>query len=407
MDSGISGFYKLKPAQRLSRVAEGVTLSLEDAQAISGCGLSLEKADSMIENVIGTFEVPLGVAVNFKVNGKDYLVPMATEEPSVVAAASNAAKMARKGGGFKAESSEPIMVGQIQVVGAEDAAKSRIEAAKEELIEYANTLDPTLVRFGGGVKDLSVREVSSMLVIHLHVNVQDAMGANAVNTMCEALASRIEDLSGGSVVLKIISNYALERTAKASCILSKDVLGGEEAVERIVLAYELAEKDVYRAVTHNKGVMNGVTAVVLATGNDTRAVEAGAHSFASKNGKYMPLTKWYVTEGGDLAGEIELPVAVGLVGGATRSHPVAKAAVKMLGVESARELGEVLACVGLAQNLAALRALASEGIQRGHMRLHAKNIAVTAGAKADDIERVAKQMIADGTISVDAAKKLL
>ncbi|MFH0862156.1 MAG: hydroxymethylglutaryl-CoA reductase, degradative [Candidatus Altiarchaeota archaeon] len=407
MDSRVSGFYKLSPTERLAKVKSECGLTEEEANVLSGAGLGLAQADKMAENVIGLFQLPMGVAVNFQINGKDCLVPMVTEEPSVIAAASNAAKMIRLGGGFKATSTDPIMVGQIQVVNAKKDAKNGILAKKRELIEFAQSLDPTLVKFGGGVKDLRVRDVDDMLVIHLHVNVADAMGANAVNTMCEKLSPKIEELSGGKVILKILTNYALERTAKASCVVPKEAVGGEEYVDRIIWAYRLAAADVFRAVTHNKGVMNGVTALVLATGNDTRAVEAGCHSFASRSGRYTSLTTWTKNKKGDLEGSIEIPVAVGLVGGATRTHPVAKAAVKIIGVKSARELGEVMACLGLAQNFAAIRALASEGIQKGHMRLHARNIAVTAGAEGEKADRAAEEMIKSGKISVDEAKRIL
>jgi hydroxymethylglutaryl-CoA reductase len=407
MNSKISGFYKLPVKERLARIKVECGLSDEEVSALSGSALSVEQADKMVENLVGMFQVPLGVAVNFQINGKDYLVPMATEEPSVIAAASNAAKMVREGGGFTASSSEPVMIGQIQVVSPKKDAESKVLGKRKELMEYAQSLDPTLVKFGGGVKDLTVRKVDDMVVVHLHVNVADAMGANAVNTMCEALSPRIAELSGGEVVLKILSNYALERTAKASCVVPKEALGGAEVVDRIIHAYRLAAADVFRAVTHNKGVMNGVTSLVLATGNDTRAVEAGCHSFASRSGRYTSLTSWRKDANGDLVGSIEIPVAVGLVGGATRTHPAAKAAVRVLGVKSARELGQVMAALGLAQNLAALRALASEGIQKGHMRLHARNIAVTAGAQGEQADRVAQAMVASGRISVDEAKRIL
>jgi hydroxymethylglutaryl-CoA reductase len=407
MDSGIKGFYRLTAAERRLKLKKECGLTDEEIKVLADGGLSPAQAEGMIENVVARFEVPLGVAVNFTVNGRDVLVPMATEEPSVVAAASNAARMVRQGGGFKTGSSEPIMVGQIQVVGAAKDASKKIVAAKGGLIDYANTLDPTLVKCGGGCVDLDVREVEDMLVIHLHVNAADAMGANAVNTMCEALAPKVQELSGGEVVLKIISNYALERTAKAECTVPAEAVGGAAVVERILAAQKLAEADVYRAVTHNKGVMNGVTAVVLATGNDTRAVEAGCHAYAAKDRVYGPLTKWVRDAEGNLKGSIEMPAAVGLVGGATRTHPIAKVAVKILGVKSARELGEVLAAVGLAQNLAALRALASEGIQSGHMRLHARNIAVTAGAKGGDVDEVAAKMVESGKVSVDEAKRIM
>jgi hydroxymethylglutaryl-CoA reductase len=376
-------------------------------------GLTLEQADRMIENLVGVYRQPLGVAVNFLINGRDYLIPMAIEEPSVVAAASNAAKIVRESGGFSAESTEPVMIGQIQLTGVKDPAKAgkRILSEKEKLINEANSLDPVLVKYGGGARDLKVRILDSivgkLLVVHLHVDVRDAMGANAVNTMCEALAPTLEKLSGGKVYLRIISNYATERLARARATVKKEALGGEEVVDGIVACYALADADIYRAATHNKGIMNGITAVVLATGNDTRAVEAGAHSYAARSGVYKPLSTYAKNKNGGLECEIELPMAVGLVGGATKSHPTAQYAVKVLGVKTARELSEVLASVGLAQNLAALRALATEGIQRGHMELHARNIAVLAGAKGDDVERIAKKMIEEKKVRVDRAKELL
>jgi hydroxymethylglutaryl-CoA reductase len=407
MDSRIAGFYKLPPNERLAKIKALCGLTDDEEKTLSHQGLSIAQADKMAENVVGLIQMPLGIAVNFQINGTDYLVPMATEEPSVIAAASNAAKMVREGGGFKASSSDPIMIGQIQIVDHRKDSKGLILASKKELIDFAQSLDPTLVKFGGGVVGLSVRDVQDMLVVHIHVNVADAMGANAINTMCEALAPRIERLSGGQAVLKILTNYALERTAKASCVVPKAAVGGEEVIDRIVWAYKLAAHDVYRAVTHNKGVMNGVTALVLATGNDTRAVEAGCHSFASRNGRYTSLTTWSKNADGDLEGSIEIPVAVGLVGGATRTHPVAKTAVRILGVKSARELGQVMACLGLAQNLAAIRALSAEGIQKGHMRLHARNIAVTAGAEGERADRIAEAMVKAGKVSVDEAKRLI
>ncbi len=407
MNSRISGFYKLSVEERLGKISREASLTLEDAAALTGVGLGVELADKMAENVIGTFELPVGVAVNFQINGRDYLIPMATEEPSVIAAASNAAKMAREGGGFKAESTEPVMIGQIQVVGFKKGAEDRINAKKAQYLDYLRTVDPTLVRFGGGPVDIKVRVLSDMLVVHVHVNVADAMGANAVNTMCEVLAPRIEEDSGGKAILKILTNYAIERTATAKATIPKSAVGGGEIVERMIWAYRLAKDDVFRAVTHNKGIMNGVTSVVLATGNDTRAVEAGCHAYAAKDGRYTSLTRWRKNENGDLEGELTIPVAVGLVGGATRTHPTAKSCIKILGVKTARELGEVLACVGLAQNLAAIRALASEGIQKGHMKLHAKNIAVLAGSPKERVDEVAEKMVAVGKISVDEAKRII
>jgi hydroxymethylglutaryl-CoA reductase len=367
----------------------------------------------MIENVIGTMPIPLGVATNFLINGRDYLIPMAIEEPSVVAAASNAAKMARVRGGFNTSSTGPVMIGQIQVVGVADpfGARMRILSAKSEILQKANEQDPVLLSKGGGAKDLKVKvietAVGSMVIVEILVDCRDAMGANAVNTMAEAVAPLVEKVSEGRVYLRIISNLATERLARARTTVAKEALGGEEVVDGVVNAYAFAAADPYRCATHNKGIMNGVTAVVLATGNDSRAVEAGAHAYAARTGRYSPLTTWEKNIEGDLVGTIELPMAVGLVGGATAVHPIAKIAVKILGVKTATELGEVIAAVGLAQNLAALRALASEGIQEGHMKLHARNIAATAGATGDLIDQIADQMVKERKIRIDRAKELL
>lgn len=411
--SRIPGFYKLPIKERVKRLRDFAGLSEADVGTLVSGGLSLEQADRMIENVSGIYGQPLGVATNFLINGKDYLVPMATEEPSVVAAASNAAKIVRDSGGFTAESTEPVMIGQIQLTQIKDLelAKEKIINEKQDLIEEANSLDPVLVKFGGGVRDLEVRILESLvgglLVVHLNVDVRDAMGANAVNTMCESLAPRLEELTGGKVYLRIISNYAVKRLARAKATVKKEALGGEEVVDAIVACYALADADVYRAATHNKGVMNGITAAVLATGNDTRAVEAGAHSYASRSGAYKPLSTYRKNASGDLECDIELPLAVGLVGGATKTHPTARVAVNILGVVSAREMSEVFAAVGLAQNLAALRALATEGIQRGHMGLHARNIAVLAGVKGELVDKVAEKMVSEGRVRVDRAKEIL
>ena len=411
--SDISGFYKLPIEERLRLLKDFAGLTDEEVNILKKTGaLELDSANRMIENVVGTTELPLGIATNFLINGKDYLIPMAIEEPSVVAAASYAAKLARPKGGFNTNSTEPIMIGQIQLVSVNDIEKAAQEILnkKEEIIELANKQDPILIKFGGGVKDVEVRKINTkrgeMLVIHLLVDVRDAMGANAVNTMAEAVAPFLEEITGGKARLRIISNLADRRIARAKAIWSKDILG-EELVEGILDAYAFAEADQYRCTTHNKGIMNGIDAVVIATGNDFRAVEAGAHSYAARNGKYRSLTKYYKNGDGDLVGEIELPVAVGTVGGATRTHPIAKIALKILGVKTAKELGEIIAAVGLAQNFAALRALASEGIQRGHMELHATNIAVLAGAKGDEIDEVAEQMIKEGNINVQRAKEIL
>ncbi|MEM2905711.1 MAG: hydroxymethylglutaryl-CoA reductase, degradative [Candidatus Bathyarchaeia archaeon] len=412
--SRFSGFYKLPPEERLAFVKEFAGLTDEEAAALRLTGsLEIGLADRMIENVVGVMPVPLGVAVNFLINGRDYLVPMAIEEPSVVAAASNAAKIARVKGGFTTTSTGPVMIGQIQAVGIPDpfGAKVKILRAKQEILQKANDQDPMLLSVGGGARDVEVKvldtAVGPMVVTELHVDVRDVMGANAVNTMAEAVAPLIESITGGRVLLRIISNLATRRLARARAVFDKEALGGEEVVDGIVSAYAFACADPFRCTTHNKGVMNGVTAVVLATGNDTRAVEAGAHAYAARSGRYMPLTTWERNAEGDLVGTIEIPMAVGIVGGATKVHPIAKIAVKILGVKTASELGEVIASVGLAQNLAALRALSTVGIQAGHMKLHARNVAATAGATGDLIDRVAAQMIEEGKVRFDRAKEIL
>jgi hydroxymethylglutaryl-CoA reductase len=410
--SRISGFYKLPPGERLKAAANESGLGAEEVSQVEK-GLGIEQADKMVENVIGVIQVPLGIATNFIIDGREVLIPMATEEPSVIAAASNGAKMAREAGGFLTSSTGPVMRAQIQVTGVVDpfSARQNILLHKDELTRMANEKDPMLVKYGGGVKDIEVYVIDSrvgpMVVVHLIVDCRDAMGANAVNTMAEALAPRVEEITGGRVYLRIISNLADKRLARARAVFKAEEIGGHEVVDGIIQAAALAEVDPYRAATHNKGIMNGVTAVVLATGNDTRAVEAGAHSFASISGRYQSLTRYEKNKDGDLVGTIELPVAVGLVGGATRVHPVAKSTVKILGVKSADDLSRIIAAVGLCQNFAALRALASEGIQRGHMSLHAKNVAVQAGAKCDLIEVVAARMAAERRINVDRAAELI
>ncbi len=412
--SQISGFYKLAPAERLEVVKNFAGLSGEEVDAIRSMGgLHLGLANRMIENVVGAIALPLGVAVNFLIDGKEYLVPMAIEEPSVVAAASNAAKMARVMGGFSTSNTGPVMIGQVQVVDVRDPyrAKMDILAAKEEILAKANEKDPLLVSLGGGARDLGVRVLDSLrgpiVVAELYIDCRDAMGANAVNTMAEAVAPVVERVSRGKVCLRIVSNLADRRLVRAKAIFAREAVGGDEAVEGILDAYAFAAVDPYRCTTHNKGIMNGVIAVALATGNDTRALEAGAHAYAAKTGSYRPLTVWEKDERGDLVGTIELPLAVGLVGGATRVHPVARACVKILGVSSSLELASVMASVGLAQNLAALRALAVEGIQRGHMKLHARNVAVMAGAPLELVDEVARRMVEDGMIRMDRAKEIL
>ena len=412
--SKISGFYKLSPAKRLKLVQDFSNLSKEEVDAIQNLsGLKLTDADRMVENVIGLMPVPLGIAVNFIINNKDYLIPMAIEEPSVIAAASNAARIARLGGGFQASNTGPVMIGQIQTVDIEDpyGGKMSILESKNTILEKANEQDPILVKFGGGAKDISVEVLDSiigpMVVTNLLVDCRDAMGANAVNTMAEAVAPLIEKITGGKVNLRIISNLASERLVRSRAIFPKEALGGEEVVVGVVAAYAFAAADPYRCATHNKGIMNGVSAVALATGQDTRALEAGAHSFAAISGEYLPLTTWEQNEKGDLVGTIEIPMAVGLIGGATAVHPVAKACKKILGIKSAVELGEVMASVGLAQNLAALRALSSEGIQKGHMKLHARNLAISAGAKGKVIDKVTTKMIEEQKVRFDRAKELV
>ncbi len=412
--SRIPGFFKLSPAERLQKVKEFADLTDEETQILANTGcLKMEEVDRMIENVVGAMPIPLGIGVNFLINGQDKLIPMAIEEPSVVAAASNAAKIARQKGGFWTSSTDPIMIGQIQAVDIPDPynAKMRILARKEEILKLANEQDPVLVKFGGGAKDLEVRIIDTitgpMVITHLLVDARDAMGANAVNTMAEAAAPLIEEITGGRVYLRIISNLASYRLSRATAIFSKEALGGEEVVNAIIRAYAFALADPFRAATHNKGIMNGVIALVIATGNDHRAVEAGAHAYAAISGRYIPLTIWEKNKDGDLVGSIEIPMAVGTIGGATKTHPIARIVLKILGIKTASELAEIIAAVGLAQNLAALRALATEGIQRGHMELHARNIAIMAGATGDLVDKVAEILVKERKIRVDRAEEVL
>ncbi len=412
--SAISGFYKLTPKERLAKVKEFADLTDEETAALSNTGaLPMEVANRMIENVVGGFTLPLGIGVNFQVNGKDYLIPMAIEEPSVVAAASYAAKMVRDSGGFHTSSTTPVMIGQIQAVSIQDpyAARQKVLAAKTEILKKANEQDPVLNSFGGGAKDLETKVIRTtqgdMLITELHVDCRDAMGANAVNTMAEAVAPMIEELTGGHVYLRIITNLAVKRLARAWCTVSKESVGGEDVVDGIVAASAFAAADPFRGATHNKGAMNGIIAVVVATGNDHRAIEAGGHSWAARNGAYTTFAQWEKNAEGNLVGSIELPMAVGLIGGAVKTHPTAKVSMKILNVKSANEFAEVLVAVGLAQNLAALRALAHEGIQRGHMSLHARNIAVQAGATGAQIDQVAEHMVKERKVRVDRAKEIL
>jgi len=418
--SRLAGFYNLSLRARAEQVAQWANLTPDETATLEGrMGLDPTRADQMVENVVGLHSLPLGIATNFTVNGRDILVPMAIEEPSVVAGASFAAKLARAGGGFQAHTSAPEMIGQIQVLDVADPWSARFDllAAHEELLALADATDPVIVGLGGGARDLEVRvfeqtPIGPMLVVHLIFDSRDAMGANAVNTACEALAPRVEQITGGRAVLRILSNLADRRLARARCTVPVETLAfgdfpGERAAQGIVEAWAFAAIDPYRAATHNKGIMNGVDAVVLATGNDWRAIEAGAHAYAARSGRYTSLSTWARDAGGNLVGTLEMPLAIGIVGGATRVHPMAQVVLKILGVQSARELGEIIAAVGLAQNLAALRALATEGIQRGHMRLHARQVAIAAGAAGDEVSEVAARMAVEGHIRADQAETIL
>lgn len=418
--SRIAGFYNLDFNARLRLLTEWAALNAEEQTTLSGAlGLNIERGVHMIENVAGIYGLPLGIATNFKVNGRDVLVPMVIEEPSVVAGASLAAKLARTGDGFSASTDSPVMIGQLQVVDLDDleVARAQILEEKEPLLALAHAVDPVLVRLGGGARDLEVRllpetAAGPMLIVHLLYDVRDAMGANAINTACERLAPEIERLTGGKVFLRILSNLADQRLARAEVSIPESALAfndftGEAVAAGIEKAWAFAAADPYRATTHNKGIMNGIDAVVIATGNDWRAIEAGAHAYAARNGRYTSLSTWQRDSQGHLNGKLELPLALGIVGGATRVHPTAQVALKILGVQTARELAEIVASVGLAQNLAAIRALATEGIQKGHMDLHARQVAMAAGATGEAIERVAQAMMAEGVIRVDRATALL
>lgn len=405
--------YKLSLKDRIDQVARSSELTSDDLEGFATGSSNMPLLDGMIENVVGVFELPVGIATNFMINGIERLVPMAIEEPSVVAAASKAAKLAREMGGFTCSTTDPVMIGQVQLVNIDDPdhAMNILKGAKEGLIDIANSKDPMLLRLGGGCRDIEIRrldgEMGPMIILHLLVDCRDAMGANAVNTMAEAVAPEVERLTGGNVVLRIISNLAVHRLARASAVFSKKDLGGDDGVELILWAQSMAKLDPFRAATHNKGVMNGVSSVVRVTGNDTRAVEAGVHAYASFGRTYGPVTDYSRDREGNLVGKIEIPVPIGLVGGATRVHPAAQAAIKVMGIKTASELGEVLAAVGLAQNLAALRALSQEGIQRGHMKLHARNLAIQAGAAGEEAEQVVLMMIGSGTITASSAVDIL
>lgn len=416
--SRISGFYNLTPAERKQIIANWAELTPEQVAALE-TGLTLAQADKMVENVIGVYGLPLGIATNFLINGQEILVPMVIEEPSVVAGASFAARLARAGGGFHAETTESLMIGQIQVLDLPDprAAAARVQEQSQRLIELANRTDPVIVSLHGGARAIetfvfSDSPVGPLLTVHIIYDCRDAMGANMVNTACEALAPLVEEITGGRVNLRILSNLADRRLALARCVIPASALETAElpgalVAQRIVEAYALAAVDPYRAATHNKGIMNGIDAVVMATGNDWRAIEAGAHAYAARDGQYRALSEWSLTPAGDLIGSLELPLAVGTVGGATRVHPTARVALQIMGVTKARDLAEIIVSVGLAQNLAAIRALATEGIQKGHMALHARQVAIAAGAAGDEVDRVAAAMVQERVVRGDRAAQLL
>ncbi|WP_343720111.1 hydroxymethylglutaryl-CoA reductase, degradative [Achromobacter dolens] len=419
-DSRLPNFRALTPAQRLAAIADAAGLTPEERQQLAEPGaLGLDRADGMIENVIGAFELPLGVAGNFQVNGRDVLVPMAVEEPSVVAAASFMAKLARENGGFETSSTRPLMRAQVQVLGLSDPHGARVALLRERerIVKLANSRDQVLIGLGGGCQDIEAHVFADtprgpMLVLHLIVDVRDAMGANTVNTMAEAVAPLVEEITGGTVRLRILSNLADLRLSRARVRLTPQTLdtkerSGAEIIEGVLDAYVFAATDPYRAATHNKGIMNGIDPVIVATGNDWRAVEAGAHAYACRDGRYTSLTHWEKDASGALVGTLEMPMPVGLVGGATKTHPLARLALKIMAVRSAQELGEIAVAVGLAQNLGALRALATEGIQRGHMALHARNIALTVGAVGAEVDQLAKRMAEEKDVRADRALALL
>jgi hydroxymethylglutaryl-CoA reductase len=417
--SRLPAFYDLDVEDRADQVSRWAELDDEERAVLATGGLSSERADQMIENVVGTHGLPLGIAPNFLINEREYLIPMAIEEPSVVAAASYMAKIVRAAGGFATCSDDPVMIGQMQVLDVSDlrAARFYLICQKRQLLDVANKIDPVVVSLGGGARDLEVRVLPDsptgpMLIVHLLYDTRDAMGANTVNTATEALAPRVEELTGGRVHLRILSNLADRRLARAKCVIPPELLGfddfeGDRVVQGMVEAYAFAVVDPYRAATHNKGIMNGIDAVALACGQDWRAIEAGAHAYAVRNGQYTSLSTWTRDRLGNLVGTLELPLAVGTVGGATRVHPGAQVALKILGVQSARELAEVMAAVGLAQNLGALRALSTEGIQRGHMALHARQVAIAAGASGNQVQVVASRLVSEGVVRLDRAQEIL
>jgi hydroxymethylglutaryl-CoA reductase len=420
-NSRLGGFYQLNPYERLQTIKSFDGLCDEDLRDLQGGDgvLTIERADKMIENVVGTFELPLGIATNFQINGRDVLIPMVVEEPSIVAGASYAARLVRGGGGFQTSSTAPLMIGQVQLVGVADleGARTALLAQRAQILALANRQSSSLIALGGGAQDIEVRSFESspmgpMLVVHLLIDCRDAMGANAINTMAEAAAPLLERITGGRAYLRILSNLSDRRLACARAVvppsaLERDGLSGEEVVEGILWAYAFAAVDPYRATTHNKGILNGIDPILVATGNDWRAVEAGAHAYAARSGQYTSLSVWERDAAGNLVGTLEMPLAVGIVGGATKVHPAAQAALKLLGVRHANELAEICVCAGLASNLAAMRALATEGIQRGHMSLHARQVALAAGAHGAEVDEIASRMIAARAIKPAHAAVLL
>ena len=413
-DSSVSKFFEKTRKERLDIVGSFANLSAEELEILQSNdgGISFEKADKMVENAIGTFSLPLGVATSFKINGKDYLVPMVIEEPSVIAAASKGAKIARIRGGFEATADESYSIGQIQVLDADiNLAVKKILESSKEIIDLANSKSNTLSKMNKGAKEVSCKEIDTplgkMLIVELLIDVGDAMGANITNTMCEAVSPLLEKITGGRALLRILSNYSTRRIAKVTAVFDKKEIGGEDVVDDIILAYQFADNDVYRAVTHNKGIMNGIIAVANATGQDSRAIEAAANAYASRSGQYRSLSKWTKDNNGNLVGSLELPLSVGIIGGIANVHPIAKVCMKILRVSSAQELACVMTATGLAQNYSAIRALATEGIQKGHMRLHARNLATAAGAKPDQVDKIVQKMIAEKKISLDSAKEIL
>ena len=408
-----SRFFEKNRKERLDEVSKFANLTSEERQILeSAGGIGFDQADKMVENAIGTFSFPLGIATNFVINNKEYLIPMVIEEPSVIAAASKAAKIAKIHGGFTMQNTESYSIGQVQVVNVNVADASKLVLQhSQEILDLANSKSATLSKIGKGAKQVSCKEIQTasgpMLIVELLIDVGDAMGANVTNTMCEGIAPLIEKITGGKTLLKILSNYSTRRLVSGTATFDKDELGGSQTVENIILAYQFADNDEYRAVTHNKGIMNGIIAAANASGQDTRAIEAAAHAYAARTGKYRSLTQWSKDNNGNLVGKIEIPMSVGIVGGIINVHPMAKICAKILQAQSASELACIIVAVGLAQNFSAIRALASEGIQRGHMKLHARNIAAAAGASPDQIDTIAAKMTQEGKISINRARELL